>query len=199
MNTRIRLLLTAGLFAVCVTQGAIWLTRPLTPEEERSVDHHCWVAEQRASFKSAIAETADQDRKRLYEYEYRIFDHVIVGRTLVSLVSLEDGVDQFEAFVIARSYLARTFGACADVYLPRRIAGEWVSEIAVGRHGPQMPPIRVDGSTGRITCEGYESINDVMLFLKSHERPNKSLQPTPTGVRPPAAQDITSTRGVAEH
>jgi hypothetical protein len=32
-----------------------------------------------------------------------------------------------------------------------------------------------------------------------HIWPNKWLQPTPTGVRPPAAQNITSTRGVAEH
>jgi hypothetical protein len=30
-------------------------------------------------------------------------------------------------------------------------------------------------------------------------RPNKSLQPTPTAVMPPAAQEITPAVGVAEH
>jgi peroxiredoxin len=50
-------------------------------------------------------------------------------------------------------------------------------------------------------CGADESrlIESELPKLLSSESPNKSLQPTPTAVMPPAAQEITPAVGVAEH
>jgi hypothetical protein len=50
--------------------------------------------------------------------------------------------------------------------------------------------------------EGLEGIRASVLkrsLTEQPTRPNKSLQPTPTAVMPPAAQEIMPTMGVAEH
>jgi hypothetical protein len=55
-------------------------------------------------------------------------------------------------------------------------------------------------SLGLSVNNGGPSVQRNMARRTSkHIWPNKSLQPTPTGVRPPAAQDIESPGGVAEH
>jgi hypothetical protein len=67
--------------------------------------------------------------------------------------------------------------------------------------------LRIEGRrrVGRLTQTDYSAIVSLLTLLRGslsvHKDclPNKSLQPTPTAVMPPAAQEIMPAVGVAEH
>ena len=77
-------------------------------------------------------------------------------------VILEDGVNEWEANVIAESYFYRFGPGCggvADVFDGCQF---WIGQTAVGAAGiPTPEPIRIDKQTGRVTWRaGDPTIDD---------------------------------------
>jgi hypothetical protein len=68
------------------------------------------------------------------------------------MVVLEDGIDEREANIIAKSYFLRFGPGCGGV---ADVVGDdkfWIGRTAVGAGGiPTHDPIRIDKQTGRVT------------------------------------------------
>jgi hypothetical protein len=79
-------------------------------------------------------------------------DHARELESQMRQVVLEDGINESEANVIARSYFHRFGPGCggvADVFEDDKF---WVGRTAVGVAGiPTPEPIRIDKQTGRVT------------------------------------------------
>lgn len=67
-------------------------------------------------------------------------------------VVLEDGVNEWEANVIAESYFHRFGPGCGVVFDVFDDDKFWIGQTVVGVAGPTTPdPIRIDKQTGRVT------------------------------------------------
>ncbi len=98
-----------------------------------------------------------------------------------------DGVDRYEAWMLATTYYGVVFGSCGGVGLPQRSGAHWSVPIGIGSTArPGL--ISVDVSTGRITSEGRPVITDPIAFLRHPEVPNQAPEPTTTSVMPAAEQ-----------
>ena len=190
MTKRIAKLLIAGVAVVAAAsiglRCLVYRSRPQTNEEwraeraERSRTE--WKAELRREMKEAIASATNPKERKLYEYESRMFEHAEKTGEIVSLLQLSDGVDDFEALLIAKVYFSWQFGLCGFVALPEREGDDWVVRISAGREPKSEPSIMIDSRSGAIRCAGHPSISDVVGFVRDPEHPNQAPEPTaPTG------------------
>jgi len=168
----------------------VWLNRPQTEAEWRSEKRDLVQAKWRSDFRKdildGIASARNEKERRLYEYDLRLLDLGEVTDDITSLVKLNDGIDEFEALLIARAYFGWQFGSCGMVELPERNAERWIAAITAGREAKPEPPIVIDARTGTIRCDGHPTILDSVSFLK--QWPNKAPEPTPGAVTPRATE-----------
>lgn len=106
-----------------------------------------------------------------------------------AILNLADGVDQFEAWVLADEFRGTVFGGCGNTQAPRLREAKWIVPIAVGFPPEQRHPVVIDAKTGRIDCDGFEPIIEVEKWYVSHRAPAQAPIPTATGVTPAAGQE----------
>lgn len=111
----------------------------------------------------ATAKTPDE---QLYvDFLARVKTNELRGEEMRRL-RITDGVDRFEAWILATAYFSRTFGSCGFVLLPQSEGGRWKVRAAVGRNG-NPADVFVDLETGVITCEGQETVFDPAALIAS--------------------------------
>ena len=88
----------------------------------------------------------------------------------------EDGIDQKEAWAIAKFYFYSTGNLCGMAREPIKEGELWKSELLYGIAGTPIAPILVDAKTGAVWQTGGERIDDVMALLdfESPQHPQSS-------------------------
>ena len=192
MKKRLKLLVIGGSLVVA---GAFLslryldsVSRPQT-DAEWNADRHAqatakWTADLRKDVEAGIAVARTPRERRLAEYDLRLLNLTGKVQDIDSLVMLSDGIDEFEALLIARAYFGFEFGACGSVELPERTAEGWSAAIFAGREAKPEPPITIDGRSGEVRCAGHPTISDMRSLLEG--KPNKAPEPTPGLVTPRA-------------
>ena len=145
--------------------------------------------------RSRHAAAAKADQRRYVDLESRFMRAAEQGKLSASFKA-EDGVDEFEAWLVARTYVLKDIGACIDVGLPARCGGDWMIPVFVGREGNEDHPIVIDASTGRTSREGDLSLDYPKDFILNFEAqflktPNKAPEPTTGAVTPRATEGVS--------
>ncbi len=121
------------------------------------------------SLQKAMVSGATEEKRRYAGLEYRMLKEMHDGRKIVDIFQSKDGIDQFEALLLAKVYFMGDFGFCGSVGLPTRKGNEWIIPISVGRESGSASPIIIDALTGSLRCEGHPSISDASIFLRDYE------------------------------
>ncbi len=103
--------------------------------------------------------------KKLAFFEYRICRKNIL-RELESF-SVSDGIDEFEAWLLATLYREREFGVCGRCHVPTQNDHSW--EVVFGFGAPPVsrgPMIVIDASSGILHCEGHPALSDPMALIR---------------------------------
>jgi hypothetical protein len=174
MRNRITTLLLAGVALIAVAAAGLHYlverSRPPTNYEWRSEREKEWqnklITDSRREMKAGIAAATDPRSRKILEHEYRIFEHTVKTGEIVSLLDLANGVDELEAFLIAKQYFDWQFGACGSVELPERKGDDWVVRIYLGLKARSEPPILIAARSGAIRCAGYPGIADAVGFVR---------------------------------
>ncbi len=128
------------------------------------------IAEVRRDIRLAIAAAKSPAQRMLYIYEWRIFEHSERFGTITGLVTLQNGIDEFEALVLAKIYLFRHIGLCTHISLPTLHEDVWSVPIALGREASPENPIRIHRFTGAVSCEGYPAVEDASILMRPLDR-----------------------------
>ena len=84
-----------------------------------------------------------------------------------------DGIDEFEAWVLADEYRLRVYGVCGATRVPEFTDGRWRVVVVVGDPPPRaQPPIYIDAKSGRLQQIGCEPIDRPAEWLKNPRPPN---------------------------
>ena len=197
-NWRIFIILAVGCAAMLATflvsDQLLWRNRYLTDSEWRiereAKERPERIAEYDRSFREAIANAANERDRKQYEFDYRIFQHAVKYGEVASLLDASNGVDEFEAYFIAREYTSWYISSCFFLSLPEMKDGFWINNLVTGRECVPHSPIVINARSGAIRCTGYSDIPDVAAFIRGPRPPNNEpLQPTPTAVTSPTAQE----------
>ncbi len=125
------------------------------------------IAEARRNFRQAIATAQSPDRRTVLIYEWRLFEHSARFGTTKGLVTSQNGIDEFEALVLAKVYLSRHIGLCTHISLPTLQEDVWSVPIAVGLEATPEKPIRIHRLTGVVSCEGYSAVESASTLLRA--------------------------------
>jgi hypothetical protein len=129
-----------------------------------------------AEYAELIREAKTPREKLLHTLDYRLLCYTERNELEQHLV-LSDGIDQFEAWMLAKVFISENIGACNDLEPPEMTAGQWRIRYRLGREPKDGPPIHVDTKSGRITCAGYPTIENPTGFLVQYrarfEEPKK--------------------------
>lgn len=88
-----------------------------------------------------------------------------------------DGVDEFEAWVLADEYRQCVYGGCGATRVPEYADGRWKVVVAIGDPPPRVqPPIFIDAKSGRLQQIGYEPIDRPVEWRKEPRAPNQQPQ-----------------------
>ena len=123
----------------------------------------------------AMASAKTEKEKRAANLEYHFFKHAEKHGEVASLFQLADGIDESEAFILAKHYFTWEFGFCGFVDLPEKQNDEWVVQIAAGRDARPQPPVFISTKSGALRCEGHPSVSDALAFLKDPNPPRPPL------------------------
>ena len=133
-------------------------------------------------FDEEFAVQKTEEGKKFVTFYYR---RAVAYEKKQGVFSPADGVDEFEAWVLADEYRQCVYGICGATRIPELVDGNWKVLVAVGDPPPRVqPPLYIDTKTGRLQQEGYEAIEDPTEWFKSPRPPNKSPEATP-GERSP--------------
>jgi hypothetical protein len=127
-------------------------------------------------YDEAVANAKTPKEKTLALFEQRIHKLAKKKTGIEEIFIPKDGVDQFEAFVLAHAFFAQNFGGCGAVDLPEKKGDFWFVDMVVGSAAQQLPPAVIDSRTGKLTCEGHPSVTDALAYLKDFMRPNQQPQ-----------------------
>lgn len=125
-------------------------------------------------YQQRIANAATADERRRNELEYQLLCVAEKG-SLSSRFNTADGVSEFEAWMLVKVYAFDEIGSCLDLGLPQRRDHSWVVPTFVGRAGNPGPPVIVESTSGKITCEGHPTVNRPQEYLAKHDAKFKSL------------------------
>jgi hypothetical protein len=88
-----------------------------------------------------------------------------------------DGVDQFEAWMLAHEYFGQNFGICGGLALPVREDDRWRVPVAIGSSA-RPGTIWIDAGSGHATSDTLSIFGDAA----KGDQPNQALEPTaPSG------------------
>jgi len=142
----------------------------------------------------AAAKTPDQ--KTLVEFWSRTFPEKKREKEMKRFRTL-DGVDQFEAWLLASEYFPLNFGVCGDVGLPQKEGGKWMIPTFVGRLSDPAPPIYVDATSGVLTCLGHPTVSDPESYIQNPKPANKPPLRMPVSGTPAAGAPVAPPSGAA--
>jgi hypothetical protein len=114
-----------------------------------------------------IKHARSESEKTLLVFEKRLYKSAREDR-LLDLFSTEDGVDNYEAWLLAKAYSEETFGSCGRVGLPERKGAVWVAPHFGGRASSSEVDVVIDAKSGRLTCAGNPSVDAPDDFLRKH-------------------------------
>jgi hypothetical protein len=138
------------------------------------------IVEYRRLYQEANSDARSELERKMAIYEHRMFEHALRFGTITALVRPHDGIDEFEALVLAKAYVPMHVGLCVYVGIPELREDMWTLAFATGREARKEPSILVHRFTGAITCGHYPSVADAMALLRAYEQwPNKAPEPTP--------------------
>lgn len=173
MNRRITIILGLGAVALSVayfvprhliSQNRIKSHREIVDEEAR--------ATRDAEFALMRANAKTPEEKLLISYWTRTSENGALKEARLRYRG-SDGVDQFEAWLVATSYFTEIFGICGVVGLPRKEGAGWRVSASVGSPPPKPVTVFVDSTRGRVTCEGHATIVYADGFFSSQKEPNQ--------------------------
>jgi len=124
-------------------------------------------------YREFMANTTDTKLRALATLEYRMDKYSELHGGYVGLLRITDGIDQFEALLLARSFITVTSGSEMEPDLPVLKGGTWVVPTSFGLPRRDGYPVLIDERSGRIDCRGYESVTDPEEFLRRPYSPNK--------------------------
>jgi len=120
-------------------------------------------------FEEELAIQTTEEARTWVEFRYRRAqaEHARQGT-----FDSSDGVDKFEAWILADEYRQCVYGICGRTMVPESQQGRWVVLVAVGDPPPKMQsPIYIDMNTGRVEHSGYKAIEHTAQWLKQPEKP----------------------------
>jgi hypothetical protein len=145
-------------------------------------------------YRDRIARASTEEERHHNELEYRLLSLAEKGSLSAHFNAL-DGVTEFEAWLLAKTYAGEEIGACLDLGLPVLRARGWEVRTLIGRPAKEGPPVVIDARSGKITCEGYPSVERPLEYLTRFEAkfktPNQSLEPTSGSVTPRASSSTS--------
>jgi hypothetical protein len=186
MSRRTTIILLVGVGSVAAfAAGSRYLVAKSKPQSEaeyrseRAADFRKKQDEEMERlFKEAMANDRPEKERRYAGYEYRMFKDLRAGKTVDSMFQPADGLDEFEALLLAKEYFSWQFGVCGWVDMPERQGSDWVVRISSGREARPESPIVIDAKTGALRCEGHPSVTDARAFIHGHKPPNQLPEPT---------------------
>ena len=132
-------------------------------------------------FDADFALQTTEEAKKFVTFRYR---RAVAYEKKEEAFSPADGVDEFEAWVLADKYRECVYGICGATRIPELVDGKWKVLVAVGNPPPQVQlPLFMEPNTGRFHQVGYETIENPVEWLKNPRPPNQAAQTTP-GLRP---------------
>src|ERR1044071_9178293 len=81
-------------------------------------------------YRDLISRASSDAERRTRQFEYRLLCLAENG-ALAKDFTTQDGVDEFEAWMLASIYLHENFGACCDLALPERREATWIVRTAI--------------------------------------------------------------------
>ena len=139
-------------------------------------------------YADAVANAKTEKQRTTAIYEQRIHEYARKNATFADVFRPGDGIDQFEALILSRSYASRCISGCIDIDLPELVRSKWVVHVlSIGRKGEPGPDIIIDAKSGAVHCDGHPDIVDSLAFLNELDKPrtkkpNQSPKPTPGAV-----------------
>lgn len=114
----------------------------------------------------ADANVRTDSERTLVLYEQRLAEYARKRADVSELFQPADGIDQFEALLLAKAYFLKNFGLCGVVGLPEKVAGEWIVAMSVGLPCKPTSNAIIDAGTGRLRCEGHPDVTDPLAYIK---------------------------------
>lgn len=137
-------------------------------------------AEWERRFDEELAVQKTEEGRKFVTFRYQ---RAVAYENKLEVFSPADGVDEFEAWVLADEYRQCVYGICGATRIPQLVEGKWKVLVAVGDPPPRVqPPLFIDAKTGRLQQIGYEPIDHPVEWLKHPQAPNQMPEPTPNGV-----------------
>lgn len=159
MKRRVSLLVTCGFLAASAIIGVqryvFWRNRVLTKDEISNREFEEYLAWR--------AHAVTSEDKLLVGFEERVKTAALREKE-VRRFTAADGVDRFEAWLVACAYFSKTFGSCGVVLAPEPAGERWRVRAGVGRNGNPVD-VFVDARTGVITSDGQETVLDPVSLL----------------------------------
>jgi len=166
MNRRIRILLSVGGALVVVTFLLIHNFDKVTAKYAR------WyrLAEYEKACLARINNPSDDLRSQTAALELRLVRHLKKRSKVGAIISLGDGIDQFEAWLLAWYFKEQAIGSCSDLGVPTREGANWIIKCWIGRGGERMASICVDATSGNIKCDGYPSLSNIPALIQAIDK-----------------------------
>jgi hypothetical protein len=119
-------------------------------------------------YRGLIARASTPEERRHSELQYELL--CVAEKNQLSVhFKPQDGVSEFEAWMLAKVYSGEEIGACLDIGLPERRGHNWEVSTFVGRPGKEGPPVVIDSSSGKITCDGHPAVEQPLEYLIKFE------------------------------
>ncbi|WP_221031471.1 hypothetical protein [Actomonas aquatica] len=117
-------------------------------------------------YQAVMANPSGSERdKQLYTFDHRIAGEKALDE--IDRFNIADGVDQFEAWFLARLFRLEHYGVCGMEGLPEPSEKGWVVGFAHGAHATPGPDLLVDAKTGHISCDGLPAHTDPMAMVRA--------------------------------
>lgn len=156
---------------LAVPQFLIWQNRYKSDREVLRERMEKQYAEDLASMR---AHAKTDDDRALIEFGARTHGSAAYQEA-ISSIRVSDGIDQFEAWLLAGMYFGENFGVCGVVRLPKLEGSRWRVPFGAG-FPPRRGLLFIDCKSGRITCEGHPSVDDPVAYLKARDEAWKATQ-----------------------
>ena len=179
MNRRIRILFLVGgallLIAFLIVQNfdqvtaryARWERRRLYDRRLGDYEKECLVR---------MSHPSDDLRSQTAALELQLIRHLRSKSKVADIIRLEDGIDQFEAWLLTWYFKDHEIGSCTDLGAPVRDGSNWITKCWIGRGGERMASISVDAASGEIKCDGYPSLSNIPALIQAIDK-NPALFP----------------------
>lgn len=129
------------------------------PEAVDEFDEIKWLRE------ALVSSDFSAKEKELMRFQLRLGENGYLKE--LKKFQIDDGVDQFEAWFLARVYITTKVSLCGVRYSPKLDQDDWIVPIAIGQDDNEDPPVRINRVSGVLTGDGYPMLADPMGFVQT--------------------------------